>query len=146
SRPAINSVRHGRFEVDFLMLVAAIGAASVGRFAEGAVLLFLFSLGHALEEYAMGRAKKSIEALAELAPATALVRVGDDVVERPTEEFEIGDTVVVRPHARIPADGFVAVGNSAVDQATITGESIPAEKSPVADPGDALDNPGRIDT
>ncbi|WP_144588551.1 heavy metal translocating P-type ATPase [Brevibacterium casei] len=143
---AINSVRHGRFEVDFLMLVAAIGAASVGRFAEGAVLLFLFSLGHALEEYAMGRAKKSIEALAELAPATALVRVGDDVVERPTEDLVIGDVVVVRPHARIPADGFVAVGTSAVDQAAITGESIPAEKSPVADPGDALDNPGRIDT
>ncbi|GAA0034142.1 MULTISPECIES: heavy metal translocating P-type ATPase [Brevibacterium] len=142
---AIRSVMRGRFEVDFLMLVAAIGAASVGRFAEGAVLLFLFSLGHALEEYAMGRAKKSIEALAELAPPFALVRVGDEVVERPTEELEIGDVVVVRPHARIPADGFVLVGNSAVDQAAITGESIPAEKSPAPDREDALANPGRID-
>lgn len=141
---AIRSVRRGRFEVDFLMLVAAIGAATVGRFAEGAVLLFLFSLGHALEEYAMGRAKKSIEALAELAPATALVREGDQVVERPTEQLEVGDVVVVRPHARIPADGFVSVGNSAVDQSAITGESIPVEKGPVDSASAALARPNSV--
>lgn len=141
---AIRSVRRGRFEVDFLMLVAAIGAATVGKFAEGAVLLFLFSLGHALEEYAMGRAKKSIEALAELAPATALVREGDQVVERPTEQLEVGDVVVVRPHARIPADGFVSVGNSAVDQSAITGESIPVEKGPVDSASAALARPNSV--
>lgn len=68
-RTAISSTLRGKFEVDFLMLVAAVGAALIGRWAEGAVLLFLFSLGHALEEYALSRASKSIEALAELAPA-----------------------------------------------------------------------------
>jgi Cd2+/Zn2+-exporting ATPase len=68
-RTAIASTLRGKFEVDFLMLVAAIGAALIGRWAEGAVLLFLFSLGHALEEYALSRASKSIESLAELAPA-----------------------------------------------------------------------------
>lgn len=141
---AWRSIRHGRFEVDFLMLVAAIGAASVGKFAEGAVLLFLFSLGHALEEYAMGRAKRSIEALAELAPATALVRAASgQTIERPTEELVPGDIVLVKPNSRIPADGFVVLGNSAVDQSSITGESIPVEKRAV--PAAAVENPSTID-
>ena len=73
---AYASVRQGRFEIDFLMLVAAAGAAALGEVAEGALLLFLFSVGHALEGYAMGRARRAIEALAELAPKTALVRRG----------------------------------------------------------------------
>lgn len=141
---AIRSIRRGRFEVDFLMLVAAIGAATVGRFAEGAVLLFLFSLGHALEEYAMGRAKRSIEALAELAPPTALVRTATgEIEERPTEELVPGEVVLVKPNSRIPADGFVVLGNSAVDQSSITGESIPVEKSAVSRA--AINNPSTID-
>lgn len=73
-RDAIKDIRTGRFDIDFLMLVAAIGAASLDKWAEGALLLFLFSLGHSLEHFAMGRAKRAIEALAELAPQTALVR------------------------------------------------------------------------
>ncbi len=80
-RGAWASIRRGRFEVDFLMIVAAIGAAAVGKLAEGAVLLFLFSIGHALEEYAMARATRSIEALAELVPRTATVRVGDGTTQ-----------------------------------------------------------------
>lgn len=133
-RSAIVSTIRGRFEVDFLMLVAAIGAAAIGKFGEGAVLLFLFSLGHALEEYALSRATKSIEALAELAPRSALVKLPNGTVEeRPVEEIAVGDVVVVRPNSRIPADGFVSLGNSAVDQSAVTGESIPVEKSPVDD-------------
>ena len=117
------------------MLVAAVGAALIGRWAEGAVLLFLFSLGHALEEYALSRASKSIEALAELAPRSALVRRGDtEPVEVPVEELVVGDIVVIRPNSRIPSDGFVISGMSAVDQSAVTGESIPVEKEPVADP------------
>jgi len=80
-KEAIGSVRAGRFEIEFLMLAAAIGAAILGEWAEGALLLFLFSLGHALEHYAMGRAKRAIEALAELAPQTALVRRADSIAE-----------------------------------------------------------------
>jgi len=129
---AVATIRRGRFEVDFLMLVAAAGAATIGRWAEGAVLLALFSLGHALEEYAMGRAKRSIEALAELAPAVAIVRRDGEEREVPTEQVRIGDVVIVRPHARFPVDGAVIAGISAVDQSPITGESLPVEKQPMA--------------
>ncbi|MFF2553741.1 heavy metal translocating P-type ATPase [Nocardia sp. NPDC058058] len=138
-RTAINTVRRGRFEVDFLMLIAAVGAAAVGKWAEGSVLLFLFSLGHALEEYAMSRAKRSIEALGELAPRTALVRRGPDkVVEIDVEDLEIGDIVVVRPNSRLSADGIVVSGVSAIDESAVTGESIPVEKRAVDDPAAAL--------
>jgi len=138
-RTAIVSTLSGRFEVDFLMLVAAIGAALIDRWAEGAVLLFLFSLGHALEEYALSRASKSIEALAELAPRRALVRRGDqEPVEVPVEEIVVGDIVVIRPNSRVPSDGFVISGVSAVDQSAVTGESIPVEKEAVGDPERAM--------
>ncbi|WP_407840557.1 heavy metal translocating P-type ATPase [Streptomyces sp. DSM 116496] len=142
-REALLAVRGGRFQVDFLMLVAAAGAAAIGRWEEGAVLLVLFSLGHALEGYAMGRARRSIEALGALAPRTALVRRGTGApVEVPVEELAVGDTVVVRPHTRVPADGFVAAGTGSVDQSPITGESVPADKVPVADRAAALADPG----
>ncbi|KAA8889646.1 heavy metal translocating P-type ATPase [Nocardia colli] len=138
-RTAINTVRRGRFEVDFLMLVAAVGAAMVGKWAEGSVLLFLFSLGHALEEYAMGRAQRSIEALAELAPDTALVRGPDGVVrEVAVDALAIGDVVVVLPNSRLAADGVVVDGVSSVDESSVTGESIPVEKAPIADAAAAL--------
>ncbi|MFE4632128.1 heavy metal translocating P-type ATPase [Streptomyces sp. NPDC056773] len=142
-REALVAVRAGRFQVDFLMLVAAAGAAAIGRWEEGAVLLVLFSLGHALEGYALGRARRSIEALGALAPRTALVRRGAGApVEVPVEELAVGDTVVVRPHTRVPADGFVAAGTSSVDQSPITGESVPVDKIPVADRAAALADPG----
>ncbi|WP_435527784.1 heavy metal translocating P-type ATPase [Microbacterium aurantiacum] len=138
-RSAIASTLRGKFEVDFLMLVAAIGAALIGKWAEGAVLLFLFSLGHALEEYALSRASKSIEALADLAPRTALVRRdGGEPVEVPVEQIAVADIIVIRPNSRIPSDGFVISGVSAVDQSAVTGESIPVEKEPVTDPERAM--------
>ncbi|MBL1073076.1 heavy metal translocating P-type ATPase [Nocardia sp. 2] len=138
-RTAIDTVRRGRFEVDFLMLVAAVGAAAVGKWAEGSVLLFLFSLGHALEEYAMGRAQRSIAALAELAPRIALVRRGPDQIDEvDVDDLRIGDVIVVRPNSRLSADGVVVAGVSAVDESAVTGESIPVEKQPVADPSAAL--------
>src|SRR3546814_5901710 len=111
------------------MLVAAAGAGALGAWAEGALLLFLFSLGHALEHYAMGRAKRAIEALAELAPRTAMVWRGDGgLSEVPVEELVIGDTVVVKPNARLAADGFVVVGRSSVNQAPVTGQSVRSEE------------------
>ncbi|MFC5343337.1 heavy metal translocating P-type ATPase [Brevundimonas staleyi] len=138
---AIGNLRRRRFEIDTLMLVAAAGAAALGAWAEGALLLFLFSLGHALEHYAMGRAKKAIEALAALAPRTARVRRGDQIVEIPVEELEVGDLVVVRPNERLPADGFVVKGTSSVNQAPVTGESIPVDKQPVSNPEEARTRP-----
>ena len=144
-REAAKSMRVGRFEIDFLMLVAAIGAATLGKWAEGSLLLFLFSLGHALEHYAMGRAKRAIEALAELAPQTALVRRNGLIQELPVEQLRVEDIVVIKPNERMPADGFVVLGEGSVNQAPITGESLPVEKRPVGDRIQAAADPDRLD-
>jgi Cd2+/Zn2+-exporting ATPase len=140
-REAIDTIRLGRFEIDTLMLVAAAGAAALDKWAEGALLLFLFSIGHALEHYAMGRARRAIEALADLAPPTAELRRDGVVREVPVAELAIGDTIIVRPNTRIPADGFVVLGESSVDQAPITGESVPVDKRMVEDAAQAALRP-----
>lgn len=143
-REAVESVRNRRFEIDFLMLVAAAGAWMLGKWEEGALLLALFSTGHALEGYAMGRARRAIEALAQLAPDTAVVRRPDGEREVPVAELVLGDTVVVKPNERIPADGFVLAGTSSVNQAPLTGESIPVDKMPVPDAAAAAAAPDRV--
>ncbi len=128
----IADLRRGKFHfnIDLLMVVAALGAAALGEWAEGALLLFLFSLGHALESYAMGRARNAIKALAELAPQTALVRRSGRDVSVPIGEVKPGDHVVVKPAERLPVDGTVLEGRSGVNQAPITGESVPVDKAP----------------
>lgn len=131
AKEAFMSIIKGGFQVDFLMLVAAIGAAALGKWAEGALLLFLFSLGHALEHYAMNKARKSIETLAELAPKTALRKANGRTEEIDIEEVVIGDIIVIRPNSKVPVDGVVIVGQSSVDQASITGESMPVDKRAV---------------
>jgi len=118
-----------RFDIDLLMLLAACGAAAMGEWMEGAFLLFLFSLAHALEHYALGRARNAIRALSDLAPAKAIVQRDGVEQEVLVESVRIGETVIVRPAQRIPVDGTVCAGHSAVDQAPITGESVPVEKT-----------------
>lgn len=143
-REALDSLKFGRFEIDTLMLVAAAGAAALGEFAEGALLLFLFSFGHSLEHYAMGRAKRAIQALAELAPQTAVVRRGTATEEVPVEALILGDLVVVKPNERLPADGFVLEGTSSINQAPVTGESVPVDKQPVPDQQAASARPDEV--
>lgn len=138
-KEAVTKIMKGGFEIDFLMLVAAAGAAFLGKWAEGALLLFLFSLGHALEHYAMGKARKSIAALTDLAPKTALLKRNGSLFEINTEDLQVGDVIVVRPHTKISADGIIINGSSSVDQSSITGESIPIDKFPVAHPEDISD-------
>ncbi len=138
---AIEKIRAGKFEIDFLMIVAAAGAASLGAWAEGAFLLFLFSIGHALEGYAMGRAKRAIESLSELAPRTARIRRDGSEKEVPVEELVIGDIVIIKPDERVPADGFVIEGETSINQAPITGESIPVDKRPVSNVKIAAEEP-----
>ncbi|HEA31421.1 MAG TPA: heavy metal translocating P-type ATPase, partial [Leeuwenhoekiella sp.] len=133
TKEAVQTVAKGGFEIDFLMLVAAIGAAILGEWAEGALLLFLFSLGHALEHYAMNKARKSIAALADLAPKTALLKKGGKTEEVGIEKLSISDIIVVKPNSKISADGVVVNGKSSVNQAPITGESVPVDKVPVED-------------
>lgn len=131
---AIETIRKGKFEIDFLMLVAAAGAASLSKWEEAALLLFLFSLGHALENYAMNRARKSIAALSDLAPPTALVKRNGEIIEVGIEELELGEIIAVKPNTKIAADGVVIKGSSSVNQAPITGESVPVDKRPVSNP------------
>ena len=133
TKEAVETVFKGGFEIDFLMLVAAIGAAILGAWSEGALLLFLFSMGHALEHYAMNKARKSIAALAKLAPKTALRKKNGKTEEIGIEKLSVGDIIVVKPNTKIPSDGVVVSGKSSVNQAPITGESVPVDKMPVED-------------
>lgn len=130
---AKDKILNGEFEIDFLMIVAAIGAAYIDSWEEGALLLFLFSLGHALEHYAMNRAKKTIESLGELTPKTALLKQNGDVVEVSIDQLKVNDIIVIRPNTKIAADGVVVAGESTVNEASITGESMPIEKITVHD-------------
>lgn len=123
-------VQDHRLNVDLLMILAAIGAAVIGQPAEGAALLFLFSLSNTLQSYAMDRSRKAIEKLLDLRPPTAIVRRGSRLITMPVEQLVIGDVVIVRPGERFPIDGTVISGTSTADQASITGESIPVPKSP----------------
>src|SRR3546814_2802845 len=93
----------------------------------------------------MGRAKKAIEALAKLAPETATVRRDGQTSEIPVEQMVVGDVAIVRPNERLPADGFVITGTSAINQAPVTGESIPVDKVPVADAAAARAKPDAVD-
>ena len=128
---AAAALRARRLDIDTLMLVAAGGAGVLGHWAEGALLLFLFSLGHGLEHHAMGRARQAIAALARLAPTTAERREADGRLrEVPVGALRPGDVLVVRPNTRIPADGVVIAGESSVDEAALTGESVPVDKRP----------------
>lgn len=126
---AIPGLFRGEFDTDVLMLAAAGGAAILGEWAEGAFLLFLFALGHAGEHYALDRARSAVNALGELMPKTARVRHDDEIVEEPVDELQVGDVVVVRPGDRIPVDGEISSGATAVDQSPITGESVPVNKT-----------------
>ncbi len=114
--------------VDLLMILAALGAAAIGQPAEGAMLLFLFSLSNTLQSYAMDRSRKAIEKLLDLRPKQATVRRGSRLVTLSIEQLTLGDVVLVRPGERFPIDGEVLSGVSDVDQATITGESMPVNK------------------
>ena len=131
ARHALGSIKKGgfRLDIDLLMMVAAIGAGVLGEWAEGAFLLFLFALAHALEHYALDRARGAIRALGELAPRFArIIRDGKEE-QVAVEEVKAGTVVLVRPAERIPVDGTVLKGQSAVNQAPITGESVPVDKA-----------------
>jgi len=122
------ALRAFELDVDLLMLIAAAGAAMVGYWIEGAILLFLFSLGNTLETFAFGRTRRSIRALMELRPEQAArVENGSEKVV-PLEELRPGDVVRVRPGERIPVDGNVTAGASHIDESTLTGEPTPVAK------------------
>lgn len=130
ARHAIQALRQGHLDTNLLMVTAALGAAFLGEFAEGSVLLFLYALGHALEDRVLDRTRNAIRALSALSPKSALVRRAGHESEVPIEQLQLGDIVIVQPGARIPADGQVQSGTSAVNESPVTGESMPVEKGP----------------
>ncbi len=117
-------------DMNALMSIAAVGSIFVGEWAEGAVAMFLFSLGNTLEGYTMDRARNAIRGLMDLSPRKATVLHGREEQQVAVEELRVGDRILVRPGERVPMDGIVLTGESAVNQAPITGESVPVEKSP----------------
>ncbi|MDP0498774.1 MAG: heavy metal translocating P-type ATPase [Verrucomicrobiota bacterium JB022] len=128
---AWESLREKEIDIDLLMILAALGAAFVGAPFEGAMLLFLFSFSNVLQDYAMGRSRKAIEALAKLRPRVAHVQQHDgSTTEVPVEQVQVGQRFVLRPGEQVPLDGCVLSGESAVDQSSVTGESIPVTKRP----------------
>ncbi|MFQ5583063.1 MAG: heavy metal translocating P-type ATPase [Calditrichia bacterium] len=128
TRHGIKAVMHLRFDIDFLMVVAAAGAAVLGEWADGALLLFLFSFGHALEHAATDKARNAIRALGKITPKTARLRKNGQEMEVPLEKLQRGDVVIIKPGERIPIDGIIMDGNSSIDESPITGESVPVEK------------------
>mgnify|MGYP001254108194 CR=1 FL=1 len=126
----LQSLRELTIDVDLLMVLAAIGAALVGAPFEGAMLLFLFSLSNVLQTYALDRTRNAIRALMALRPAEATVRRDGAMVTLPIEEVRVGDLMIVKPGERLALDGRITEGRSSLDQAAITGESIPVAKEP----------------
>ena len=122
--------RERTLDIDLLMVIAALAAAAVGAPAEGAVLLFLFSLSTTLEMLALGRARREVEALMALRPETALRKTAaGEIEEVAISELRVGDVLVVRPGAKIPVDGIIIDGDGHLDESTVTGESMPVRKS-----------------
>ena len=129
ARRALTSVRAGHLDINVLMLVAVAGAMALGEWSEGASVVFLFALAQLLETRAMERARGAIRALMDLAPAAALVRRDGVEAHRPVDEVRPGDVVIIKPGEKVPLDGRVVAGTSEVNQAPVTGESLPVEKS-----------------
>ena len=129
ARHTLPTILRGKFDVEFLMLLGAVGAGILGEWAEGAFLLFLFSFGHALEHFAMESARNAIGALGKLTPKIARIKDASGEREVPVEQIQVGQIAVVRPGDRLPVDGKILAGNSAIDQSPITGESVPVEKA-----------------
>ncbi|NPD14199.1 cadmium-translocating P-type ATPase [Xinfangfangia sp. D13-10-4-6] len=135
AKRAFEALRMGQpFTIESLMTIAAIGALFIGAAEEAALVVFLFAVGEVLEGVAANKARDGIRALANLVPKTAIIEENGQSREIPAETLTIGQTVLVRPGDRVPADGTILSGTSGIDESPVTGESVPVTKGP----GDAV--------
>jgi Cd2+/Zn2+-exporting ATPase len=126
---AFSAARHGTpFSIEMLMTIAAVGAVFIGAAEEAAAVVLLFLVGEMLEGVAAGRARKSIQGLAALVPKTAFVEVDGVTTEVAAETVAVGAIILVRPGDRVPADGEIIEGAGDLDEAPVTGESVPKRK------------------
>ncbi len=146
ARTAVAALRAGALDVNVLMLASAAGAATLGYWEEGAILLCLFSLSTTLEAYAMERTRRAVRALMALRPDEAVVLRNGVEYQVPVEALQVGDVIEVRPGARMPIDGVVQSGSTSVDQSALTGESLPVERG-VGDPvfAGTINGTGRLE-
>lgn len=128
------TIENRKPNVELLMVLAAVGASLIGYWTEGAILIFIFSLSGALETYTMNKSRKEVSALMEIQPEEAWLLQGETTSRVSISSLQAGDTLVVKPGERIPADGNLLTGHTVVDESSISGESIPVSK----DSGDEL--------
>jgi len=127
-RSAYYAVRARSLDMNVLMSVAAIGAALIGEWLEGATVLFLFGIGNLLQNHSLARTRNSIQTLIELAPKEALVLTKDGILRQPVEAVQVGDRIRIRPGDQVALDGVIFKGMTTINQAPITGESVPVDK------------------
>lgn len=130
ARKALYALSRCRLDMNVLMTVAVLGAILIDQWSEGATVAFLFSLSEALEAYTMDKARNSISSLIKQAPSEATIRRDHQEINLPVSEIKVGDILVVRPGEKIAMDGIILSGSSTVNQAAITGESVPVERQP----------------
>ncbi|MGG4443355.1 heavy metal translocating P-type ATPase [Brevibacillus fortis] len=128
ARSAFYAMKSGSLDMNVLMSVAAVGAALIGEWLEGATVVWLFSIGNLLQTKSIEKTRDSIRNLMDLAPPEAWVKVGESLTRKPVEDVTVGQVIVVKPGEKIPLDGVIVHGTSSVNQAPITGESIPVDK------------------
>ncbi len=128
ARKAFRSVKNLSLDINFLMALATVGAAAIGKYSEGAAVVALYSLSLLLESMSFVRSRKALRALMDLSPRTGSVRRDGKEAAVPVDQISSGEVIIVRPGERIPLDGIVVTGFSSVNQAPITGESMPVMK------------------
>ncbi|MFB6801598.1 heavy metal translocating P-type ATPase [Peribacillus butanolivorans] len=128
-KSAFYAIKSRSLDMNVLMSVAAIGAALIGEWLEGATVVWLFAIGNLLQTKSIERTRNSIRNLMDLAPPEAWIYVGSEIIKKPVEEITVGDIIFVKPGDKIPLDGEIIQGESSVNQAPITGESIPIDKN-----------------
>ncbi len=127
---ALGALRRVSLDMNVLMTVAVAGAVAIGQWSEGAAVVFLFAVSELLEAFSLARARRAVQSLMQLSPETALLKEGEAFREVPVADVSVGNVIAVKSGARVPLDGEVVNGTSAVNQAPITGESMPVEKKP----------------